>query len=322
MRKKQFQIYSLPAQPPVQMFSPEDFRSYYKETKLSVIIPCFNAADTIGIQLEALASQRWSESWEVIVSDNGCTDNTIGIVNQYKGRFTNLRIVDASDKRGQAHARNKGAQCANGELFLFCDADDEVAPGWLAAMGEALSKYDFVACRIDIAKLNPAWIIKSRGHAQSDGLQTFRYPPYLPHAGGSTLGVRRWAHEAIGGFDESKTFLEDTDYCWKIQALGIKLHFVPHATAYVRLRHSIKGNYLQVRNYAEYSIKLYKEYRLLGMPKLSWKKSLESWKGLFISVLKNIFKIRDRGDIAYWAWIFGWRIGRLRGCIKYRVFPP
>ncbi|MBF2059991.1 glycosyltransferase family 2 protein, partial [Fischerella thermalis] len=42
--------------------------------KVSVIIPCLNAAETIGVQLEALANQQWSQPWEVIIADNGSTD--------------------------------------------------------------------------------------------------------------------------------------------------------------------------------------------------------------------------------------------------------
>jgi len=71
--------------------------------KLSVIIPCFNAATTV--QLEALAHQHWCEPWEVIVSNNGSTDETVAIVEQYQEKLSNLRIVDSSDQRGAAHAR-------------------------------------------------------------------------------------------------------------------------------------------------------------------------------------------------------------------------
>jgi len=115
--------------------------------KLSVIIPCFNAANMIAVQLEALANQQCSEPWEVIASDNGSTDKTVAIVEQYQKKLPNLRIVNSSELRGAAHARNVGALTAAGDALVFCDADDEVAPGWVAAMGEALSKYDFVACR-------------------------------------------------------------------------------------------------------------------------------------------------------------------------------
>jgi len=68
---------------------------------------------------------------EVIVSDNGSTDGTVAVVEQYQEKPPNLRVVDSSDRRGAAHAGG----CRRG--LAFCDADDEVAPGWVAAMGEA-----------------------------------------------------------------------------------------------------------------------------------------------------------------------------------------
>jgi glycosyltransferase involved in cell wall biosynthesis len=96
--------------------------------------------------MDALANQSWSEPWEVVVANNKSTDDSMGIVEGYKKQLPNLRIVDASVRQGQPYALNVGAACAQGEAIAFCDADDEVAPGWVAAMGEALSRYDFVAC--------------------------------------------------------------------------------------------------------------------------------------------------------------------------------
>src|SRR5689334_1914994 len=80
--------------------------------KLSVVIPCLNAAATLGVQLEALIGQSWPGGWEVIVADNGSTDGSREIVESYRGRLPDLKLVDASDRRGQAHARNLGAAAA------------------------------------------------------------------------------------------------------------------------------------------------------------------------------------------------------------------
>ncbi len=281
--------------------------------KLSVIIPCLNGADTIAVQLEALANQHWSQPWEVILADNGSTDASLEIVSQYKDRIPNLRVVDASEQRGQPFALNIGAMAARGESLTFCDVDDEVAPGWLAAMGEALSRYDFVACRIDRLKLNADWV--SRRHPQEDGLNQFRYPPYLPHAGGGTLGVKRALHIAVGGFDESFPYLHDTDYCWRIQFTGTKLHFVPEAVLHIRYRDTLQGIYRQARAWGEYHVLLYKRYRPLGMPKLSWKDGMHGWAHL----LRAVPVIRNKQGRAAWLWEFAWRFGRLQGCIKHRI---
>ena len=285
--------------------------------KLSVIVPCFNAADTIPIQLEALANQQWSEPWEVIVSDNGSTDESVAIVEQYKDKLPNLRIVDSSEQRGAAHARNVGVLAATSDALAFCDADDEVAPGWVAAMGEALSKYDFVACRREYKKLNEPWTLKYRVRTQLtqiDGLQEYK-PAYLPHASGSTLGVKRSIHEAVGGYDETMLRLQDTDYCWKIQLAGTKLHFLPEAVVHYRFRHTMTDIYNQARLWEEYKVLLYKKYRPLGMPKVSWKAGVKAW----LLLLKNFPQIFSEKDRVIWLRMLASCVGRLYGSFKYRV---
>jgi glycosyltransferase involved in cell wall biosynthesis len=283
--------------------------------KLSVIIPCLNAAKTISVQLEALSKQQWSQPWEVIVSDNGSTDETVAIVDQYQGKILNLRIVDSSDRRGAAHARNVGALAAAGEALAFCDADDEVAPGWVAAMGEALSKYDFVAGKGEYNKLNEPWTLKYRPLGQLDGLQEYKNPPYLPHASGNNLGVKRSVHEAIGGFDETMLRLQDTDYCWRTQLAGTQLHFIPDAVVHHRFRGTIGGLYHQGLLWGEYNVLLYKKYRPLGMPKLSAKQGVKKW----VRLLKRWPQVLSKDNRAKWVRNFAVRLGRLQGCIKYRV---
>jgi glycosyltransferase involved in cell wall biosynthesis len=283
--------------------------------KLSVIIPCYNAAGTIGVQLEALANQQWSESWEVIVANNRSTDESMAIVERSRDRLPNLRIVDASAYQGQPYALNIGARAATGEALAFCDADDEVGAGWVAAMGETLSKYDFVACRFDIERLNAPWVQKSHTNPQRYGLNQYKYPPYLPHAGGGGLGVKRSVYEAVNGFDETLPMLHDTDFCWKVQLLGIELHFVPDAVLHVRYRDTLWGIYRQAQGYAVYNVLLYKRYRPLGMPELSWKQGVRAW----LDLLQSLRHVRGKEGFARWLWNFGWRIGRVQGCIKHRV---
>ena len=282
--------------------------------KLSVIIPCLNAASTIGVQLEALAKQQWHQPWEVIVADNGSTDESLAIVELYKARIPNLRVADASARRGQPCALNVGAMAATGEALAFCDADDEVAPGWVAAMGEALSKYDFVASRIDTEKLNPPWLAEiSRNHPQRNGLlQKALYPPYLPHAGGGTIGVKRNLHEAVGGFDGSLPYLHDTDYCFKIQLRGVDLHLVPDAVIHVRLRDTFRGIFHQARHYSEYRVLVYKKYRA-HRELWRWKAYIAEWKDL----LWSIHKIRSKSARGVWMWRLGSQIGSLQGSIKH-----
>jgi glycosyltransferase involved in cell wall biosynthesis len=285
--------------------------------KASVIIPCYNAETTLKVQLEALGSQHWSEPWEVILADNGSTDQSLQIARQYKGKIPNFKIVQANRVKGPAHARNRGAKVAKGESLLFCDADDEVAPGWVAAMGKALAQHDFVACRMESSKLSTPWAVEARMCPQKEGLESYKYPPFLPHAGGGGMGIKRKIHEAVGGFDETMPFLEDTDFCWRVQLSGTKLFFVPDALIHIRLRGSTRTMLRQSRLWGEYNVYLYKKYRAHGMPNLSPKEGLKrTWKLLRLmpSSLKNS-QIRR-----WWLRRFAWQYGRAIGSIKYGIF--
>lgn len=283
--------------------------------ELSVIIPCYNAVGTIATQLEALAAQRWSGSWEVIVVNNGSTDGSMATVETYRDRLPNLRTVDASARRGQPYAMNVGARAAAGNALAFCDADDEVAPGWVAAMGTALSEYDSVAGRLEGKKLNESWVWEARGCPQQDGLQEYNYPPYLPHAAGCNLGFNRSVREVIGEFDEAFVALHDTDYCWRARLAEIELRFVPEAMVHYRFRNTLRGIYRQTFTYGEDNVLLYKKYRPLGMPKLSWKTGVNAW----LRFPGRLLRVDCRADFARWVWGFAWRMGRLRGSIKHGV---
>ncbi|MBD2463756.1 glycosyltransferase [Oscillatoria sp. FACHB-1407] len=283
--------------------------------RLSVIIACFNAAQTIGVQLEALALQTWCEPWEIIVADNGSTDDSRAVVEQFKCRLPNLKLIDASKVRGVAHARNVAVSIAQGESLAFCDADDEVAPGWVAAMGEALATYDFVACRREYAKLNEPWLLKVRSLNQQNGVQTYRYPPFLPHASSSALGVKRTLFQSIGGFDESMQCLSDTDFCWRLQLAGTKLEFVPNAVVHYRFRPNTWKICTQARKYGKYNVFLYEKYRSKGMPKLTLKMGLAGWWQL----LRGAPKLLNSSERVRWLRDLSWRIGRLEGCLKYKL---
>lgn len=284
--------------------------------KVSVIIPCFNAVDTIADQLETLASQHCPYSMEVIVSDNGSTDDTRRVVEDYRGKLENLVVVDSSDQSGASYARNVGVEASTGDILLFCDADDIVGDEWLMIMSDAVIKHDFVACRLDTQKLNDVWLQKSWKNSQKDGPIEF-YPPYLPCAGGCSIGVKRSLHEAVGGFDESFRSVEDIDYSWRIQLAGAKLHFIHNTEVYYRYPKKISKMYLQMRGIGENAALLYKKYQPMGMPKIKnpLKKGINDW----IRLVKNIPRLRRKTALAGWVRAFGLRVGRIRGSLKHRV---
>jgi glycosyltransferase involved in cell wall biosynthesis len=280
---------------------------------ISIVVPCRNAAGFIGTQLDALARQRCPEAWEVVVVDNGSTDGTRAVVERYRERLQHLVMVDASERRGAAYARNTGAQAAQGENVAFCDADDEVDANWLPAVAAALREHEAIAFRTDTAKLNPG--VDGRVVHQADGLQPYTYPPYLPYSGG-TIAMRRALFLRVGGFDESMLACEDADLCWRLQHAGVPLVFVRDALVHVRLRTSLGAICRQARLWGEYNVVLYKKYRPLGMPPLPRLQGLRN----LVGTLRRFPQLGRRRTRSDWLWEANWMMGRLRGSVKHRVW--
>ena len=99
----------------------------------SVVVPTYNAAATLPEQLAALAAQTIGFPFEVVISDNGSTDDSASVAAAWCDRL-DLRVVDASRGRGVSVARNVGIEAAAADLVLLCDADDGVSAGWVEAM--------------------------------------------------------------------------------------------------------------------------------------------------------------------------------------------
>lgn len=282
-------------------------------TAVSVVMACLDAAETVERQLEALAAQEVSQQWELVVADNGSRDQTAAIVERYRDRLPELRVVDASDRRGQAHALNVGVAEARGAAVLFCDADDQVAPRWLAAMSDALREHEFVASRGDATQLNEPWLVETREAQPAGGLSRVAFPPFFAYAGSGGIGVRKKVHERFGGFDESMDVLFDVDYCIRLQLGGIELRLVPDAVMHYRYRDRPRAIFQQARRYADAAALLQKRYGEPATTPLKW--PFEHWK----AVAKALPLVLGRGGRAQLAWLLGWQVGRYRGSVRHRV---
>lgn len=186
---------------------------------LSVLICVLNGENVIGQQLAALARQEADFDWEVVVANNGSTDSTVDVVKNWAKNFpVPLRVVDASERRGVCHARNIAARGAHGTVFAYCDADDEVQAGWVAAAGEALRQAPVVTGLTCIMNadgslgepVNPQVAIASR-------LQ------------GGNFGIARKAFFDVGGFDEALPPYgnDDGELSLRLRKAGYAIRGVP-----------------------------------------------------------------------------------------------
>lgn len=219
------------------------------DPELSVVIPAYNAAGTLGTQLDALAAQRPSWPWEVLVCDNGSTDGTRELVLATAARMPELRLVDASERRGPSAARNIGARHARGPLLAFCDADDQVGEGWVAAVHDALGTHEFVAGPFEVDLLNDRSRFSVSWAAQTTGLTVKPFLPQLVTAGSGNLGISKAVFEEVGGFFEGAHTAEDDDFCLRVQLAGHRLVYVPDLVLHVRQRSGLAHVYRQAFAY-------------------------------------------------------------------------
>ena len=109
---------------------------------ITVIIPAYNAQKTIKRCLESIVRQENSKILtEVLVIDDGSTDDTAQIVNAFAKQHGMVRLIQKKNG-GVSSARNEGLRQAKGTYIIFCDSDDEIEPQMCNHLYQAIQKHD------------------------------------------------------------------------------------------------------------------------------------------------------------------------------------
>ena len=280
---------------------------------ISVVIPVRNGAMTLGEQLDALASMDSPGEFEVLVADNGSTDDTAAITSAYAGRLL-VRVVDASAAPGSNYARNCGIKACSFDRILLCDSDDQVDAGWMAAMRQAFDAgHELVVGPIDYVLLNPPEVRAWRGAHRAFAEVVLGF---LPTGHGANMGFTRSVYERLGGFDDEFEFGgPDIEFCWRAQLTGVKLRPVPDAVVHYRLRPSLGTLFRQSRAYGAAEAHLYRKFAGHGMCRRSLAAPFgEVW--WLVTRLPFAWPLGRRG-----AWLrrVASQLGRFEGSVRYRV---
>jgi glycosyltransferase involved in cell wall biosynthesis len=200
---------------------------------ISVVVAAHNAARTLAAALDSALGQE-PRPTEVIVVDDGSTDDTPAVGAAYADRVRVLRQSQA----GEAAAKNAGARAASGEVVAFLDADDVLLPGWIAAVGQALRE------RTDLdLVLTDAWLSANgqridRCYGRSYRFVVDRQREALLRRN-YVLGlcaVRRRRLLAAGGFDEQVAVASDWSAWIRLALTGGRLGLVDQPLAEYRTR--------------------------------------------------------------------------------------
>lgn len=281
--------------------------------RVSVVMPVLDGAATIGGQLEALSCQTYPDGWEIVVVDNGSVDGTDAIVAAWQERMPRLRLHRSSETRGANHARNVGCEVASGSLLAFCDHDDLVDPGWLAAIVRGLAVYPAVGGFIERELLNDEVAVATRPQ-RAGLLDGFGFLPY-PLA--ANCGVRREVWTFVGGFDPAfRHGSDDVEFFWRAQLAGYQMGFLPDAVVHYRLRPDVAGMARQYYSYGRSHARLFRRFRPDGMPRSGLRSGAAAWWGLAVSAPGLV---RSRRDRAVWLTRSALHWGRIVGSLQQRV---
>ncbi|MDY6903911.1 MAG: glycosyltransferase [Thermodesulfobacteriota bacterium] len=185
-----------------------------KHQLLSVVIPCKNEEKFIGRCLDALLDNRSeADFFEIIVVDNGSTDNTVSVLKKY------MHLIHFYQKKGGTISalRNFGASKSTGEWLAFIDADVIVDGSWYTHIFNALAAYqrhDINNKRLIIGSTyalddHPTWV-ETTWYNYLTAKEEKRECQYI---NGGNLIIHSDFFRAIGGFDPAYETGEDEKIC-------------------------------------------------------------------------------------------------------------
>lgn len=109
-----------------------------KEPQFSIIIPVYNRGKMISDTLESISKQTFTD-FEVVVVNDGSTDDTLPVLHELKKQYPWLVIV-TQENHERAYSRNRGIEATSGKYITFCDSDDGFFPNHLSTAAKYLEK--------------------------------------------------------------------------------------------------------------------------------------------------------------------------------------
>ncbi len=187
---------------------------------VSVIIPTYNRAWVLHEAIDSVLAQDFQDL-EIVVVDDGSTDNTQEILESYK----QIRVL-GQDHRGVSTARNAGIALAGGRLITFLDSDDLWLPGKISAQIAFFNTHpDAVICQTEeIWIRNGKRVNPKKRHKKWSGM-IFERCLELCIVSPSAVMMRRCLFDEIGRFDETLPVCEDYDL-WLRVACRFPIHLI------------------------------------------------------------------------------------------------
>jgi glycosyltransferase involved in cell wall biosynthesis len=206
--------------------------------RVSVIIPTYNYGSFLAECVNSVFRQS-EKNVEIIIVDDGSTDNTPDVVKSFKGRVKYI----FQENKGLSAARNTGLKYASGDFVQLLDSDDLLGINAIAAKVKFLRQNPSVSIAVSSPnhlfsslRADGKPIITGDWHLYRSNLDI--HLAYFNIAPIHAFLVRRTVVERVGYFDESLKACEDYDYWLRAAALGYVPHYCGEGTAVYYRRHA------------------------------------------------------------------------------------
>jgi glycosyltransferase involved in cell wall biosynthesis len=259
--------------------------------RASVIIPTYNRAGRIGYCLDALRKQKFPFASEVIVVDDGSTDETLEVL----ARYSEVRVVCQANA-GPAAARNRGVREASGEIVLFTDDDCEPFPDWLAEMLKPFDDPEVIGVKGVYRTRQPELVARFVQIEYEDRYRMMARKPTIDFIDTYSAAFRRAQFTEIGGYDTSfpVASCEDSELSYRMSARGWRMVFTPTAIVWHQhpatftsyLRRKVKFAFWRIPAVKNTPFKIVKDSHHPQLMKLQ----LLFAPVVFISLLSDLFK--------------------------------
>ena len=218
------------------------FLEQKSQTKASIVIPAYNKVEATYYCLCSLLLAVNKNNFEIIVVDDGSTDETQQLENIVKG----IKVLHNEKPLRFIESCNAGASVAKSEFIVLLNNDTEVTSGWLDALIDGFQRFDQVGLvgarllypdgRLQDAggivwKSGDPW---NYGHGQNPWDPRFNYARQVDYLSGAAMMTTKKIWDEVGGLSDylKPMYFEDTDFSFKVREAGYKTYYIPASTIY------------------------------------------------------------------------------------------
>lgn len=226
------------------------------EHRFSIIIPVYNSEKVISQTLKSICDQKMNPHlFEVLIINDGSTDNSVQVCQQYHERLPHMRIINQTNK-GVSNARNQGIKVATGKYLLFLDSDDRISAETLTSIfkffEEQYDKIDLVTYPLFYIKQGETIPHKRNKYFKDSGVYSIDKYPFIAQTTINVCTKNLFERNLL--FDETMSLAEDEEYNLRLISVKNKIGFVSNASYYYQ-KH--KNQISSDRNHPFYSWDIY-----------------------------------------------------------------